>query len=95
MESVAVTILEREYRLSCAPHERESLLRAALELDHRMRELKQANKSLTMERIAVLAALMLSHEQVQSAHGDSQASIRIDTELKRLNARLDAVLSGA
>jgi len=95
VDSVAVHILDREYRIACNTEDREHLLRAAMVLDHRMRALKTNNKTLTFERIAVLAALTLAHEGVQTQAGETEVAIRIDVELKRMNARLDAVLSRA
>ena len=93
--AVSVQILDREYRIACAEGERDALLRAALNLDQRMRELKQTNKTLTMERVAVLAALTIAAEAMHSQNDAADLSGQIDQELKRLNARLDAVLSAS
>lgn len=91
--AIAVQILDREYRIACAESEREALLRAAAGLDQRMRELKANNKTLTMERVAVLAALTIAAEAMHTQNDAASLSGQIDQELKRLNARLDAVLS--
>lgn len=93
--AVAVQILDREYRIACEPTEREALLRAAANLDQRMRQLKQDNRTLTLERVAVLAALTIAAESLSTQQNAAQLSGQIDQELKRLNARLDAVLSAA
>lgn len=91
-EAVSVQILDREYRISCSAEEREALVRAAAALDLRMRELKQANKTLTMERVAVLAALTIAADAMHTQSDAADLSGQIDRELKQLNARLDAVL---
>jgi cell division protein ZapA len=93
--AVAVQILDREYRIACEPAEREALLRAAANLDQRMRQLKNDNRTLTLERVAVLAALTIAAESLSSQQNAAQLSGQLDQELKRLNARLDAVLSAA
>ena len=56
-----ITLLGREYRVSCPPEERESLLRAVDFLSARMGELATKTKS-TGERLAVMTALNLAHE---------------------------------
>lgn len=61
MESVSVSIMGKEYRVACPEGEQESLMRAASFLDKRMREIRDAGVS-GAERIAVMAALNLSHE---------------------------------
>lgn len=93
--AVAVQILDREYRIACEPSEREALLRAAANLDQRMRQLKQDNRTLTLERVAVLAALTIAAEAMHTQNDAARLSGQIDEELKRLNARLAAVLSAA
>lgn len=91
-EAVAVQILDREYRIACSSEEREALTSAAAALDRRMRELKLTNKTLTMERVAVLAALTIAAEAMHTQSDAAKLSGQIDQELKQLNARLDAVL---
>jgi cell division protein ZapA len=91
-EAVAVQILDREYRIACNSEEREALVRAAAALDVRMRELKLANKTLTMERVAVLAALTIAADAMHTQSDATNLSGQIGRELKQLNARLDAVL---
>jgi len=56
-----ITLLGREYRVACAPEEREALTRAVAYLDARMGELAIKTKS-TGERLAVMTALNLAHE---------------------------------
>ena len=56
-----ITLLGREYRVSCSPEERESLQRAVEFLGGKMSELGAKTKS-TGERLAVMTALNLAHE---------------------------------
>ena len=56
-----ITLLGREYRVSCAPEERESLQRAVEFLGGKMSELGAKTKS-TGERLAVMTALNIAHE---------------------------------
>lgn len=56
-----ITLGGREYRVACAPDERESLLAAATFLDDRMAEIAGKTRN-TGERLAVMTALNLAHE---------------------------------
>lgn len=90
-EPFNVRLLDREYTVGCTPDQRDSLLAAARMLDAKMREIRGSNRMAGVDRIAVLAALNLSHELIQ-AKGDAVREIEISTTLDRLNDRLDALL---
>lgn len=60
--SVSVTIMGKEYKIACEPQEQENLIRSASELDAQMRKMRDSGKVSGAERIAVMAALNLSHE---------------------------------
>ena len=57
-----VSILGREYRVACKESERDELMQAVQYLDQRMREIRDAGKIAGTERIAVMAALNITHE---------------------------------
>jgi cell division protein ZapA len=61
-KAVDITILGRDYRVACTDEERESLLTAAAFLDRRMREIRDSAKITGQEKIAVMAALNIAHE---------------------------------
>ncbi len=60
--SVVVTILDKEYRFSCAPQERDALIASAHFLDGKMREIRKGGKLLGADGLAVMAALNITHE---------------------------------
>jgi cell division protein ZapA len=94
-QTVALQIFDREYRLACPAEQAVDLKRAAQLLDARLRELKSADKMLTLDRLAVLAALTFAQELVgESSALDLQRS-QISDELKRMNAKLDGALRAA
>lgn len=57
-----VTILDREFRVACPPDEEAELLAAVGYLDQKMREISAAGKIVSVERIAIMAALNIAHE---------------------------------
>lgn len=94
-EPVEVRILDRDYTVGVPSGERDSLMAAARLLDSRMRELRGNNRMVSLDRIAVLAALNLAHE-LQQLRQEREA---LDRELARtldtLNRRLDGLLGPA
>lgn len=62
MEHVILSILGREYRLACAPEEKDALLQCADYVDGKMQAIKDAGKVMGADRIAVMAALQIAHE---------------------------------
>ena len=92
-ETVAVQILGKEYKLSCPPDERDGLLQAARLLDTRMKEIKSGGV-IGLERVAVMAALYLSYELLQSrsrAKLDVESTSRIDKLLSQADEELQAI----
>src|SRR5690606_23295462 len=92
-EPVEVRLLDKSYLVACAEDEREGLLRAARLLDERLRQMKSRDKSASLERIAVLAALNFAHEKLQSDAQASQGQQALARLLTELGPRIDRVLA--
>ncbi|HAR29958.1 MAG TPA: cell division protein ZapA [Gammaproteobacteria bacterium] len=63
--TVSVKILEKEFQVSCPAEEVEALTAAAGFLDQQMRRIREAGKVFGIDRIAVMAALNITHEMLQ------------------------------
>jgi cell division protein ZapA len=63
--TVSVKILEKEFQVSCPADEVEALTAAAAFLDQQMRRIREAGKVFGIDRIAVMAALNITHEMLQ------------------------------
>lgn len=88
-EAVSVKILDKEYQVACPPGERDALLQAAYNLDQRMRHIRNGGSVIGLERIAVMAALNLSHELLEVSKGTAP----VDNEtLQRLSDKVDNAL---
>ena len=61
-ESVKVKIMERDYVFACAPEEKESLLQCVALVDEKMSAIKNMGKLAQIDRIAVMAALMIAND---------------------------------
>lgn len=90
-EPVNVRLLDREYTVGCTPEQREGLLAAARMLDNKMREIRGTNRMAAVDRIAVLAALNITHELLQ-ARREGEREQELARSLGRLNERLDDLL---
>lgn len=61
-KTLDIKLLDRELRVACPEEERGELLDAVAYLDRRMREIRDAGKIASVERIALMAALNITHE---------------------------------
>ena len=59
--TVVVTILEKEYQVSCPEEEVEALTKSARYLDQKMAEIRSSGKVVGLDRIAVMAALNIAN----------------------------------
>lgn len=82
VKSVDVQIMGRDFTVSCTDEERQGLLDAVNYLDKRMRDIRDSGKVVGVERIAIMAALNLSHEVLNTKSGD----IDIGDYKRRINA---------
>ena len=94
-EPVEVRLLDREYLVACAPEERDGLLAAAQMLDQRMREIRSGNRMAGIDRIAVLAALILAHELLQTKGNAGEQDRELARTLSELNRRLEGLLDAS
>ena len=62
VRAVDVSIMGREFAVACSEEEREGLMTAVGYLDKKMREIRDTGKVVGVERIAIMAALNLTHE---------------------------------
>ena len=91
--TVTVSILDRDYLVACPPDGRDALHAAARLLDGRLRELRRNARSATLERLAIMVALNLAHEQQQARSEADGVAGGVDRDLRQLLARLDAALA--
>jgi cell division protein ZapA len=62
VKAVDVNIMGREFTVACSEEEREGLMTAVGYLDKKMSEIRDTGKVVGAERIAIMAALNLTHE---------------------------------
>ena len=98
-----ISLLGKEYRVSCPPQEREALHKAAAYLDGKMLEISKKTKSNSSERIAMMVALNFAHEYITSGEKDQAIGKKVEAEtgqdfdavkrrISAMGAQLEAVL---
>ena len=93
-EPVSVTILDRKYQFACEPDQRNDLIEAARQLDECMTEIKDSGRLMSLERIALQAALNFSAEVVKMQQNESFREEKIDSKIRMLADQLDDALKG-
>jgi len=69
IKGVDVNIMGRDFTVSCTDEERPGLINAVNFLDKKMRDIRDSGKIIGVERIAIMAALNLAHELLNSKSG--------------------------
>ena len=97
--AVTVNILDKEYLIACSDDEKTELMRSADYLDQKMREIRDAGKVIGSDRIAVMAALNISHELLTGESpggGKTGSKVRLDDNvgirLKGLQEKIEHAL---
>jgi cell division protein ZapA len=96
-----VSILGREFKVACKESERPELMEAVAYLDRRMREIRDAGKVSGTDRIALMAALNITHDLLRARKGNSPSrdSTTIDGDAARrriqaMQAAIDQMMAG-
>ncbi len=92
-QQLNLTIFGREYRVACAPEERDDLIACARYVDMKMSAIRDTGKVMGADRVAVMAALQLAQElfAAKSSGGVSMGEMR--RRLKQLNDVADEMLA--
>lgn len=88
-EKIFVKILDKEYQVACPTEEKAALIQSAEELDSRMRAIKSSGAIIGLERIAVMAALNLSHDLLKSEGAISPIA---EEDVQRMSSKIDDAL---
>lgn len=62
---LAITILDRSYKIKCPPDQAQELQASAHYVDEQMRKIQKASNINSAERVAIVTALNICHELMQ------------------------------
>ena len=91
-EPVSVIILDKKYQFACEPDERNELVEAARQLDETMTEIKDSGRLMSLERIALQAALNFSAELMKLKRQEDYRQDRFDNTIRKLADQIDDAL---
>ncbi len=92
---INISILDKEYKIACPSGEQSALLASAEYLDNKMREVRDHGKIIGSERIAVITALNIAHELLNSNQLQENLSESIPPRLKNLERKISVALEKA
>lgn len=90
--AVTVVILDREYRIACPEEEQPALMEAASHLDRRMREIRDSGKVVGLDRVAVMAALNITHDYLEGRREGRDIDSRFGPRITALREKVDSAL---
>jgi cell division protein ZapA len=90
--TLGVRILDKEYQVACPADQVDELTASARYLDSQMRAIRDAGKVLGVDRMAVMAALNISHDLLRLQQAQRAERAAVDKKLAELSARLDRAL---
>ena len=93
VNTLDVTILDRDFRIACREDERVKLLEAVDYLDKKMREISNLGKVVTVERIAIMAALNIAHEFLNTRIGNGFDVGEFKRRMNAMQETIDATLA--
>ena len=91
--TVTVHILDKEYCIACPAAERANLESAARYLDGKMREIRSGGKVIGADRIAVMAALNITHDLLHKQQRLDQEADSTRAKVRDLLERVDGALA--
>lgn len=95
-QTVTVRIMDKDYHIACPASESANLERAAEYLDKKMRDIRRTGKVVGAERIAVMAALNITHDLLHKQElppAKAQANGANSEQVRDLLDRVDLVLA--
>ena len=91
--AVQVKILDKEYQVNCPPSDQEALIKSARYLDENMRKIKGRGNIHGVEKIAVMAALNITHDMLKKNRLINETRQATSQQVKGLEDKLDMAIS--
>ena len=92
-QTVTVSIMDKDYQISCAPDEVTALHQSAQYLDEKMREIKSSSNIFGLDRLAVMAALNIANDLLSQTQITTDVVSSQRSEIRQLNGKLDQALT--
>ena len=90
---VRISILDKEYLISCPDDEREQLLAVADFINEKLLEVRQTGNVIGTERIVIMATLNIANELLAYKQKNKDYTESVDVVVKRLRTKIDGALT--
>ena len=90
---VRVSILDKEYLISCPDDEREQLLAVADFINEKLLEVRQTGNVIGTERTVIMAMLNIANELLAYKRENKDYTESVDVVVKRLQTKIDGALT--
>lgn len=93
--TVTITIMDKTFKVKCPTDRINELRKSAQYLDEKMKEVSQNSKIVNIDRIAVIAALNITHELLLQKHDNLNFIDQISKRLDVINQKIEQALTEA
>ncbi|RDI46526.1 cell division protein ZapA [Aquicella lusitana] len=93
--TTTIDILGKLYPIRCPESELKSLQQAAAFLNQKMLEVKESGKAINVERIAIITALNIAYQFLQSDQQKTSLMSKINQRITLLQDKLDTTINKA
>jgi|TARA_B110000483_G_scaffold219385_1_gene273529 cell division protein ZapA len=91
--SVQVKILDKDYQVNCPPSDQEALMKSARYLDENMRKIKGRGNIHGTEKIAVMAALNITHDMLRKNRLINETRHVTAQQIKEIEDKIDVAIA--
>jgi cell division protein ZapA len=92
---ISVSILDKDYKVACPSGEQAALLASAKYLDVKMREVRDSGNIIGSERVAVITALNITNDFLNSSQVEKELGENLPPRLKNLESKINQALERA
>lgn len=92
-KGLQISIMGREFRVACTEQEQKGLLEAVEYLNGKMQEIRDRGKVIGLERVAIMAALNVTHEFLSMKVGGSFDIAETRRRIQRMEAAIDQAMA--
>ena len=92
-KGLQINIMGREFRVACAEHEQKGLLDAVEYLNSKMQEIRDRGKVIGLERVAIMAALNITHEFLSTKVGGGFDIAETKRRIQRMETAIDQAMA--
>ena len=91
--TLTVSIVGKDYQVACPAGEEESLRDAAHYLHKLMESIRASGRVVGLDRVAVMAALNVSNELLQSKNSQVDSQAKVAAQVQKLSDRVADAIS--